>query len=416
MSDTVVSWLRKGAWSVADHGMSSGASFLVNVLLIWWIAPHAYGAFAVAISVMMLLHSLQAAALTEPMLIMLPKRDVTTGQDYLAGVLALQIACGVAAAALCALAAMAAWAMGHVTVAETLVGLALASPGVLTQELLRRMHYARLSPRRAALGSMAHAGLAVAGVALLNAGGLLRLWTAFAVLAAASALTSLGLAASLPRPWLASRHSARDVGRQHWEHARWLLLSCVFRWAPLNLFYVVLPPLLGGAAGLIASGVLRASMNLIRPLLTALSALASLALPAFSAGLAEEKAPPRGKLLALIAVTSISYWAVLAAFGDYLVVWLYGSELAYPPRLLMLLGLLPLIHGAAVLINAELMARLRTDNVFKSSALATAGAVLLGVPLTYAYGLYGAAAGILIAYGILLLAQLVLLRSAIQRR
>ena len=48
-------WVTKGGLAIVDQGLISGSNFLIGILLARWLMPEAYGAFALAFSVFLLL-------------------------------------------------------------------------------------------------------------------------------------------------------------------------------------------------------------------------------------------------------------------------------------------------------------------------------------------------------------------------
>src|SRR5271169_3775167 len=66
-ADRLRVWGLRSGLSVMDQGLSSGASFLVNLCLARWLDSEAYGAFAVAFATLVFLSGFHAALLLEPM-------------------------------------------------------------------------------------------------------------------------------------------------------------------------------------------------------------------------------------------------------------------------------------------------------------------------------------------------------------
>src|ERR1039457_1871962 len=60
-------WVGKGSLVILDQGLISGSNFLIGILLARWLAPEAYGAYALAFSVFLFLSGFHNALLLEPM-------------------------------------------------------------------------------------------------------------------------------------------------------------------------------------------------------------------------------------------------------------------------------------------------------------------------------------------------------------
>jgi len=59
-------WVTKGGLAIVDQGLISGSNFLIGILLARWLMPEAYGAFALAFSVFLLLSYVYQSFLAEP--------------------------------------------------------------------------------------------------------------------------------------------------------------------------------------------------------------------------------------------------------------------------------------------------------------------------------------------------------------
>src|SRR5256884_4637696 len=64
--DKLMRWVTKGGLAILDQGLISGSNFLIGILLARWLMPEAYGAFALAFSVFLLLSYVYQSFLAEP--------------------------------------------------------------------------------------------------------------------------------------------------------------------------------------------------------------------------------------------------------------------------------------------------------------------------------------------------------------
>ena len=219
-------------------------NFLIHVLLIRWLGGQSYGAFVVSFSAYLLVLNIYNGLIVEPLLVFMPGRFKGQGDAYLRTVLAghwrvsLGISCTGAAAALLILELV-----GLVALRNAFAGLAIAAPGMLFFVLMRRVCYARFQMRLAALSSAGYLLLTLGGATLLRASGQLSLFSAYALLGAASLaigyLMSSVLAAGGPRSDSASL--SKEVAQAHWDFGKWAVPSGIVKWIPLNAWYLTVP-------------------------------------------------------------------------------------------------------------------------------------------------------------------------------
>src|SRR5262249_8425156 len=65
-------WGTRSFLSLSDQGLTSGSTFLLNVLLARWLSPEAYGAFAVSFAGFLFLSGFHNVIFVEPMTVMGP--------------------------------------------------------------------------------------------------------------------------------------------------------------------------------------------------------------------------------------------------------------------------------------------------------------------------------------------------------
>jgi O-antigen/teichoic acid export membrane protein len=160
--------VRPGALSVADQAVISATNFAVGVTLARLTPAVNYGAYALAIGVMLILASVQAAIVTTPLTILGAARVGDDQRRWVSALLAGQVVLGAALAAVLAVAALAvgrAW--GDRTLAGALAALAGALFFVQVQEFCRRVLFLRPTVGRVLVNDVVYCGLQVAGVAAL---------------------------------------------------------------------------------------------------------------------------------------------------------------------------------------------------------------------------------------------------------
>lgn len=392
-------WADKGFWAVMDQGLFAVSNFVLNVFLVRWMAPDAYGAFTVAYSIFLLTGTFHTSLFTEPMLVYGPGRYISRFASYLRLLVRDHWVATFGLGVLFAAAGLVAHAFGHSELTPALLGLGFASPLILFQWLMRRACYVRLQPRLAAFAGFVYMASVFGGA-----------WAVYRLdlLSAASALVIMGLASAVSGSWLVialtGRHPpkaeddlSRDLIVQHWRYGRWSAATAALTWVPSNIYYVILPT----TAGLAASAALRALYNVIMPILHLNSALGSIVLP----GLV--RARRRGGFHQILALAgslmvggAIVYWLVISLAGREVLAWLYGGKYTEFASVIVVLGALPAVAALNAVLSDALRAIERPDRVFWAYGASTVFAVSGGPLLLRAFGVYGAAIALVVSASI----------------
>ena len=137
------------------------------------------------------------------------------------------------------------------------------------------------------------------------------------------------------------------------------------------------------------------------PLIQANTALCLLLLPAFvrTQGTADGKRLHRWSLLVL-AGGPLVYWIIIGSFAHQAINLVYGGKFLQYSGLVWIVGLQPVIAGAAGVYASLLRARGKVNAVFWGGFVAAVGAITFGVALTKMYGLAGVCWSIVITYGL----------------
>jgi len=247
-------------------------------------------------------------------------------------------------------------------------------------------------------GSALYCGGVIVVLLFLQARGWLTPATAFLALGSGGAMAGVVTLARLRPDWHDDRFSLRSLAVEHWAYGRWALATALVSWAPLNIYYLVLPTW----TGLTGSAALRAVMNLALPALHTLIALSALLLP-----LLVQRRRAGGDAL----VTSAAWWFA-AIFAGMTVcylgaMWLgrgFIFDLLYRGKYreyvsgVVWAGLAPVAATGTVVLGSMLRARERPDQIFHSWAAAAVVTMTAGLALAAAWGVVGATVGIVISY------------------
>ncbi len=385
--------LAPAVWGIADQTLSAAANFVINIVLIHWLGPEEYGAFAVSMAWLLLLAGLHNALLMEPMLVFGSARYRDAEVGYLGSIVRGHWAVSAALGSTLALVGAGALQVGSPALSDAFLGVGIATPGILLLMLARRVHYLKGTPRPAALGGVLYLAVLLGGVSALDWFGRLSPFTAYLLMGGASLAIGGEL---LRRQGVAFRRGldrlpVGGIARDHWRYGRWVIASTIASWIPGNLYFLVLPI----TDGLEAAGILAGLMLFLRPVMTVVQPLAMLMVPR----LVRRSGTPTVRRELILAVTvfavcSLVYWGGLAVWHEPLTALVLGQGYQAQSHLLTVLATTaPLLAVAAVLASG-LRAEMRPDLEFKAHLFSAVAAVAVGLPLVLTLKLTGAAIGL----------------------
>ena len=216
-------WVGKGSLAVLDQGLISGSNFLIGILLARWLAPGAYGAYALAFSIFLFLSGFHSSLFLEPMSVFGPGQYKDRLPAYVGKLLRLQLALTIGLALLLALAvAVFAHFANNGALPSALFGAALAIPWILSFWFCRRSVYLELRPALAVRSAAAYCLVVLLLLFLFEHLGWLSPFTAFLLQALASFAAGALLLVSI-RPQVTSIDpdpSMRIILKQHWKYGR----------------------------------------------------------------------------------------------------------------------------------------------------------------------------------------------------
>jgi len=417
-------WIRRGTWAIADQGLFAMANVLLNVMLARWLAPTEYGAFAVGYSVFLFIGAIHTGLITEPLLVFGAGKYLVRLRDYLNVLVGGHWTLTAIGSLLLGGAGLVARFKGHQQLAQAFFGLAVATPFSLLMWFARRAAYVRFQSRLACIASAVNLVLLLSGLIALAMLHQVSIFSALAVMGAASFVSGLWLLRRL----IGNRQTevddkepgveVKEVAADHWRYGRWSTATALVMWVPLNFFFVVLSVYVNFEA----SASLKALVNLVLPLLQANAALGSLLLPAMVARAANREQFKRllRSSLCLFAGGALLYSLVIGMFSRPLVRLLYNGAYDGHTSGLFLLLVIPILDGALVVLACALRSQARPDRVFWGHLTVALFVLSGGVVATQAAGLRGAAAAMIFAdllgVGILGAGILAQLRDAPERQ
>jgi O-antigen/teichoic acid export membrane protein len=409
-------WLTKGSLAIADQGVFAVSNFLLNVLLVRWLSPADYGAFALAYSIFLSLLLMHNALLTTPMLVFGQGKYRERFPEYLGVLLRAHVALMVPAAVLLVVGAFVVRRFYSPLVASALLALAAAAPVILLLWVLRRAFYARLDPIWAAASGVVYLVILVAVTVALHVHGLLSPATGLLSMAAASFITCALLLVRLRPVFRTDAATMRAVAKDHWDYGKWVAAGAGPNWITDNIYYIVLPARLG----LAQAGALKALLNLAQPASQSISALGVLLMPILvrdrQTGGAEGMAKTIRMSTVLLVAGSAAYIALLWVFRAQVFHSLYGSKFAgFDGWPLLAAGLIPLAQALPNVAGAALGAIEKPELGFHADSWSAGFAVLVGIPLAFWVGVGGALLGIALTYALMGVLTLLFYQRALRK-
>lgn len=381
-------WIGRGAWAVVDQALFAASNFGLNVVLARSLGPAEYGAYAVAYAAFVLLGTFHTALLAEPMLVFGTGKYHQRLPAYFQSLLFHHWILSALIAACLAIAGGLFLFADEESLARALLALAVASPLVLLQWLLRQACYVRAQSRIAAGAGMLYVVTLGASTAVLHSLESLNATSGIFAMAGASLLCSVTL-------WRQIRGATNDPPERlraesradHWRYGRWSMASSLTYWIQGNIFAFIVP----FWGGLEAAGIYRALANLLMPPMLFFTATSRLLLPSLV------RARGSRRFLQLVVVFLVAlvggaafYWLTLGLFGSALINALYGESFRVPNDLVWLMGLLPIVAAVTLVGKAAVRSLERPRAVFVAYAWSSVTAVPLGLVLTYQWALTGA--------------------------
>jgi O-antigen/teichoic acid export membrane protein len=394
-------WATKGGFAIVDQGLISGSNFLIGILLARWLVPAQYGAFSLAFSVFLLLSYVYQSLLSEPQGVFSGSAYSRCLRGYLKALLGIQGMVTVFGIVLLGGSAAVVYAMGKADgLPGALAGVAIASPCILFFWLLRRAYYMNLAPARAAVGAFIYCALVTGGLFVAYKEALVSPFSAYLLMAIGALGTGFFLLTQVNKalpPDSVAGPTAAQAWRKHWEYGRWALAVSVVTWIPYYMYY----PLVSAFSGMAQAGQLRALMNLSLPMEQSYTALSILFLP-YAARVCREKGisssgPLVRRITLLFVFGALAYWAVLIPLKGLVFHVLYAGKYLEVAPLIPYVAVGTTLWSAAFGPAILLRAIESPDSIFYARVVASVLSLVIGVPATRAFGLWGVVSSIIVA-------------------
>jgi len=406
-------WGTKGSLAILEYGLIAGSNFVLGFLLARWMTPEQYGAYGLGFSIFLLLSFLYQALLLEPMSVYGGSNFRENLRGYMKTSVKMHNAISAVIFVAFAIAAGITLALGRSpALAGALAGLTVAAPCIFLFWLGRRGFYLRISPGPAAVGAALYFVLVVGGAFVINKLHILSSFSAFLLMGLAALACGIALLIALNRVMepTTSVPDLRETWKKHWSYGKWALGSSIAGWIPNYLYFSVISIF----AGIAHAGELRALMNIAGPVLQTYAALSMLFLPYASRVHSKEgKAGVYAltwKFTALFSFGTLVYWAAVIPFRAPILKLLYAGNYSSVGDYLPYFALETIIWSAGVGASIVLRAMESPRSMFIANCAASAITLVIGIPATKYFALWGVVWSIVLANVVGLAVTLVLLR------
>ena len=406
-------WGTKGGLAILEYGLIAGSNFVLGFLLARWMTAEQYGAYGLGFSIFLLLSFLYQALLLEPMSVYGGSNFRENLRGYMKTSVKMHNAISAVIFVAFAIAAGVTLVLGKSpALAGALAGLTVAAPCIFLFWLGRRGFYLRISPGPAAVGAALYFVLVVGGSFAINKLHILSSFSAFLLMGLAALACGIALLIALDRVMEPSTSvpDLRETWKKHWSYGKWALGSSIAGWIPNYLYFSVISVF----AGIAHAGELRALMNIAGPVLQTYAALSMLFLPYASRVHSKEgKASAYAltwKFTALFSFGTLVYWAAVIPFRGTILKLLYAGNYSSVSDYLPYFALETIIWSAGVGASIVLRAMESPRSMFIANCWASAITLVIGIPATKYFALWGVVWSIVLANVVGLAVTLILLR------
>jgi O-antigen/teichoic acid export membrane protein len=388
--------LAQGLLVLGDQAFRSASTFLSAMLVGRACGPQEYGFFTLLLTLLVTAEAFQAALVSMPYVVQSASGAVQDREAYLGNAVLIQLfAAGTTT--VCLLGLLYAFPLpgsGRLS-PWILPAFAAAYFAVLFREFFRQVLLADLAVgRNLAFGAAVHFSLiclllGLARLSRLNAG------TAFAATAVCSLVPTLTVLVCKRRRMRMDGKGLAGQFRDNWHVGRWLVAQAAVVIVSGPVYSWVLASSRGAAAvGLLGACLLPSSI--LSPLVQALNAfIVPKASQAVQRGMHHVRRIVLGSSIT-VGLTLSAFPIVLGLFSDPIMKLLFAGKYAPSGWLVVFFALRNYLVVTGAPLSAGLIACKQAYAVFKSEVISLILTVLLGLPLTCVFGVWGVAWGFLI--------------------
>lgn len=393
MSDSSndTSSVRRAGLSVTDQGVVSLSNVLTTILVAKAVDPTSFGVYMLLFSTVFILGSISESLVAGPARVLGIRAEPSEGRAYLDSQLAIQLALGGALALGAAGVMIGLFSMDTVT--SVAFGLCIFFWQL--QELMRVLQLIGLRVRHLLFMDVLNHSCRVGFLTGAGLIGILDISTALLAIALGSAIGLLvGLRSTGVR--ISPLRLIGTATKQNWNYGRWLLMESAVSLASTRL-YIYFTALW---VDLRAAGAFGAVQTLLNALNVLLLGTVNIVTPIARTRLVRDGYDEWKNWLfrvgiALSALTA-ALTMLLAVFAEPLLALLFRPEYAAYALLVPLLGVATILRSPNSMLAVAFRTAEKPEVGFTANATSAAVTLAAAYPMLQAWGLYGAAFGIVI--------------------
>ncbi len=406
---------RQGGLALVDQFVVSGASFLTTVLIGRNCTENELALYALASSVVILGTSLQLAIISVPYSIHGTRLPVQDRAGYAGSTLAHQLMLsGLLAAGVGLAAGVIAWTGGATASAATAGLLAAIIVPVLLKDYVRRVEMAHLRVASACRLDTTTAMLQIGGLLFLVYEELLSARTAFAVIGVACAVAAARGLWSRRAGYALRLANLGDDFRRSWALGKWVLAAQAINSVVASIVPWLLALLCPTTAETAVFSACQGVALLANPFLLGMSGFVGpKAAHAFTAGGVHELRLVVSRMAWFIGAVAAMFVVVMLAFGEQLVVALYGGQYAGHGATVCGLAASVFVYAISLAPDLGLWAMERAELNIKPRLIGLALTLAAGLVLVPSFGVLGGACGFLAGNALASFSIIVIYRATI---
>jgi O-antigen/teichoic acid export membrane protein len=389
-------WGIRGSLSILDHGLYSGANFVLSVLLARWLLPSHYGVYSIAFAIYQFAYQAHNAVILEPMSVLGPAKMYEKLTDYLGNQIKLHFVFSFFASLTICIVGLIVFVFNQI-LGIVLIIMSMVLSFILLPLLMRRGFYIFRKPEYALFGSVIYAVILGGGLLATRILADVSVQLAFPLIGFAGLVSGFYLIRQIP-PKQSTAIPIIATLSDNWEYGRWLLYSSfLIALAAQAQTFVV-----GSFLGLSDAGAFRALQNFIQPIILLFTAVSAFLLPSLSYDFGKGdivRLKRKGKyMFALFLVVSVGFEVFLLIFATPLESVLYEGRFSSYVYLIPLWGLAPI---AAVLtyVYYFLLQSIQHPKAILIGSLGWSGtSLILSLILSLQWGIAGATISVVIGY------------------
>lgn len=386
----------RGSAIFIDQGVVSGSKFFIVLLLARYVSPTEYGGFVMAYGILMLMSYLQISYILVPMSVLGPSLTVEEQKLYYGTLLKLQIVFSLIIS-LCIILTARIWSLWfneplllHIFLA---MGVSVFCSQV--QEFFRRLFYNNFEVGKAILNDIVCYLSQLVGILILIWNNQLSSTWVFWLLSCASLLTGCWAFFQCRSSFALKNSKYKETLKKQWRYGKWLLASMMSQWIASQIYVYFSASFLS----LSAAGVIGACRSIFGIVNVALTGLRNYILPYGSKQYSVYgKSFLKGFVRDIYIFGSAGIFLLCfmgALFASDILELLYRGQYKGFERIFIWFAFLTFLSFYVFPPDTGLLLLKKTNGIFRSNFIASAGSLLIAIPLIRSFGLIGAILGMI---------------------